>query len=161
VQLSCRYATVKTVVARWLRGLHQSKKEIAMNRKTGLPAIVFGVAAMFVCGPLASGASAAPVSVLKTVDTDNDGTVDLNEAKASASALFDRLDGDHDGTVDRKELRGRLSAKGLVAADPDSDGTLTKGEYLALVELRFKAADRDNDGTLDAKELKSLGRLLK
>ncbi len=132
-----------------------------MNWKTGLSAFALGVAAMFVCGPFAGRASAAPVSVLKVVDTDNDGTVDLNEARTSASALFDRLDGDHDGTVDRKELRGRLSAKGLVAADPDSDGTLTKGEYLALVELRFKAADRDNDGTLDAKELKSLGRLLK
>jgi Ca2+-binding EF-hand superfamily protein len=107
---------------------------------------------------------AAPKSVM--FDTDNDGTVDLAEAKKAASALFDKLDKDKDGTLDKRELRGRLSAKELAAADPDKDGTLTKDEYLAVVEQRFKAADPDNDGTLDAKELKSragraLVRLLK
>ena len=39
------------------------------------------------------------------LDTDNDRTVDLEEAKKAASALFDRLDRDHDGTLDRRELR--------------------------------------------------------
>jgi Ca2+-binding EF-hand superfamily protein len=100
------------------------------------------------------------------LDTDNDGTVDLAEAKKAAGAVFDRLEKDRDGTLDRKELRGRLSAKELKAADPDNDGTLTKDEYLAVVEQRFKAADPDNDGTLSAAELKSkagrsLMRLLK
>jgi Ca2+-binding EF-hand superfamily protein len=107
---------------------------------------------------------AAPKSVM--FDTDNDGTVDLAEAKKAASALFDKLDKDKDGTLDKRELRGRLSAKELAAADPDKDGTLTKDEYLAVVEQRFKAANPDNDGTLDAKELRSragraLVRLLK
>ena len=86
---------------------------------------------------------------------DNDGTVDLAEAKSAASRLFDKLDRDHDGTLDRRELRGRLNAKDFAAADPDNDGTLDKNEFLALVEKRFKAADPDNDGTIDAKELKS------
>ena len=100
------------------------------------------------------------------LDTDNDGTVDLAEAKKAASAVFDRLDRDKDGTLDRRELGGRLSAKEFAAADPDKDGTLTKDEYLAVVEQRFKAADPDNDGTLDAKELRTkagraLARLLK
>jgi len=107
---------------------------------------------------------AAPKSVM--FDTDNDGTVDLAEAKKAASALFDKLDKDKDGTLDKAELKGRLNAKELAAADPDKDGTLTKDEYLAVVEQRFKAANPDNDGTLDAKELKSragraLVRLLK
>lgn len=100
------------------------------------------------------------------LDTDNDGSVDLAEAKKAASAVFDKLDKDKDGTLDKRELRGRLSAKELAAADPDKDGTLTKDEYLAVVEQRFKAADPDNDGTLDAKEFgtkagKALLRLLK
>ncbi|WP_079545054.1 EF-hand domain-containing protein [Bradyrhizobium lablabi] len=100
------------------------------------------------------------------LDTDNDGTVDLAEAKKAASDLFDRLDRDHDGTLDQRELARRLTPKEFAAADPDHDGTLTKDEYLAVVEQRFSAADPDHDGTLDAKELNSkagqaLLRLLK
>jgi Ca2+-binding EF-hand superfamily protein len=105
-------------------------------------------------------------SLLKTLDPDHDGTVDLAETKSAASKLFDKLDRDHDGTLDKRELRGRLNAKDFAAADPDNDGTLDKNEFLALVEKRFNAANPDNDGTLDAKELKtaagrSLARLLK
>ncbi|MCA6102881.1 EF-hand domain-containing protein [Bradyrhizobium australafricanum] len=98
---------------------------------------------------------------LKMLDPDNDGTVDLAEAKKAAANLFAKLDPDHDGTLDARELRGRLTAKELAAADPDHDGTLTLDEYLVVVEQRFKAADPDNDGTLDAKELNSrAGRAL-
>ena len=105
-------------------------------------------------------------SLLKTLDPDHDGTVDLAETKSAASKLFDKLDRDHDGTLDKRELRGRLNAKDFAAADPDNDGTLDKNEFLALVEKRFNAANPDNDGTIDAKELKtaagrSLARLLK
>jgi Ca2+-binding EF-hand superfamily protein len=97
----------------------------------------------------------AKSSLIRMLDTDNDGTFDLGEAKAAASALFDKLEHDKDGTLDKHELVRRLSAKELAAADPDHDGTLTKDEYLALVEQRFSAADPDHDGTLDAKELNS------
>jgi Ca2+-binding EF-hand superfamily protein len=105
-------------------------------------------------------------NAVKMFDTDNDGTLDLNEVKKAATALFEKLDPDHDGTLDVKELRGRLTARELAAADPDHDKTLTLDEYLSVVEQRFKAADPDNDGTLDAKELnsragRSLLRLLK
>ncbi len=122
------------------------------------------VALASLAAPSAVPAWAASKSVM--FDTDNDGTVDLSEAKKAASDLFDKLDKDKDGTLDKRELSGRLSAKNLAAADPDKDGTLTKDEYLAVVEQRFKAANPDNDGTLDAKELKSsagraLVRLLK
>ena len=92
---------------------------------------------------------------MRLLDSDNDRTVDLDEAKRSASTLFDKLDRDRDGTLDRGELRGRLSSAQFAAADPDKDGTLSKDEYLKAVEDRFKAADRDNDGTLDERELRS------
>jgi Ca2+-binding EF-hand superfamily protein len=124
--------------------------------------VAFGLAsfAAFITVP------ASARSGVGTLDTDNDGTVDLAEARKAASAVFDRLDRDKDGTLDRREVGGRLSAKEFAAADPDKDGTLTKDEYLAVVEQRFKAADPDNDGTLDAKELRTkagraLARLLK
>jgi hypothetical protein len=94
-------------------------------------------------------------TALQRLDSDHDGTVDLNEAKMAASVLFDRLDRDHDGTLDRRELRGRLDGRQFAAADPDHDGTLSRDEYLAVVEMRFAAADSDHDGTLDARELRS------
>ena len=100
-------------------------------------------------------AKSGRMNLIRMLDTDNDGTVDLAEAKKAASALFDRLERDKDGTLDKRELTRRLSARELAAADPDHDGTLTRDEYLAVVEQRFAAADPDHDGTLDAKELHS------
>ena len=115
--------------------------------------------------PLAMVVTSAPpafaASALQTLDPDKDGTVDLNEAKTAASALFDKLDVDHDGTVDRKELTDRISAEDWKVADPDNDKTISKDEYLAFVEVAFKRANPDNDGTIDAKELKTpAGRAL-
>ena len=102
-----------------------------------------------------SASPAFAASALKTLDPDKDGTVDLNEAKTAASALFDKLEKDNDGTLDRKELHGRIPDADWAVADPDNDKTISKDEYLAYVEAAFKKADTDNDGTLDAKELKT------
>jgi len=129
-------------------------------------AIFAFAAGAFLIGGLPALAESNNGSSIKTLDTDNDGTVDLVEAKKAASARFDRLERDKDGTLDKHELAGRLTAKELAVADPDHDGTLTKSEYLAVVEQRFNAADSDHDGTLDAKELHfsagvSLVRLVK
>ena len=68
-------------------------------------------------------------SLLKRLDPDNDGTIDLAEAKSAASKVFDKLDRDHDGTLDKRELRGRVNAKDFAAADPDNDGTLDKMNF--------------------------------
>jgi Ca2+-binding EF-hand superfamily protein len=108
-----------------------------------------------IIGGLPAFAAPRRSRMMQLLDSDNDGTVDLNEAKRAASALFDRLDRDSDGTLDRRELRGRLSRAEFTAADPDKDGTLSKDEYLRVVERRFAAANRDNDGTLDERELRS------
>ncbi|MFA5900593.1 MAG: EF-hand domain-containing protein [Hyphomicrobium sp.] len=117
--------------------------------------------AMTLCVGLALGASPASANIkvdaalMKTLDPDNDGTVDLAEAKAAAATQFKKLDTDHDGTLDAKELKGDLSGSAFKAADPDHDGTLDLDEYTALIEKEFKAADPDNDGTLDKAELQS------
>lgn len=99
-------------------------------------------------------------------DLDNDGTVDLAEAKKAAADMFDKLDTNKDGTLDRKELRGRISRKEFDAADTDHEGTLSKEEYLNAVEARFKAADADHSGTLTHYEFhtpkgRALTRLLR
>ena len=117
--------------------------------------------AILIGSQLPAFARKARFSALIMLDTDNDGTVDLAEAKKAGAAVFDKLDRDHDGTLDKRELAGRLNAKEFGAADPDHDGTLTKDEYLAVVEQRFHAANPDGDGTLDAKELRTpAGRAL-
>jgi len=118
-------------------------------------AIFLAIAALAAPVAIAGPASAKGDKVISMVDTDNDGTIDLKEVQAVASAKFDALEGDKDGTLDAKELNGRLTAAELKAADPDSDGTLDKKEYLAVVAARFKAADPDAEGTIDAKELAS------
>src|SRR5580704_387231 len=64
-------------------------------------------------------AALSPATTLQALDTDHDGTVDLNEVRTAASSLFDRLDRDHDGTLDRRELKGRLGAKAFAVGDPD------------------------------------------
>jgi Ca2+-binding EF-hand superfamily protein len=133
-----------------------------MKLQVAFACLVAGLTAILAPHSHAAGAPTA----LQVLDPDNDGTVDLTEAKAAATKLFDKLDRDHDGTLDQRELKGRLSAKDFKAADPDNDGTLDKDEYLALVEKDFNTANPDNDGTLDAKERSSksgvaLQRLLK
>ena len=105
--------------------------------------------------PVLPAFPASKANLLAGLDTDNDGTVSLDEAKKAAEAMFDKLDRDHDGTLTGRELRGRLSAREFTAADADKDGTISKDEYLAVVEQRFKAADTDNDGTLTRRELRS------
>jgi len=114
--------------------------------RTSAAAMLSGLSSPVMAGSRRSAA-------IRMFDTDNDGTLDLAEAKKAASALFAKLDRDHDGTLDRRELVGRLSAREFAAADPDHDGTLTLEEYLGVVEQRFNAANPDKDGTLDAKEL--------
>jgi EF hand domain-containing protein len=122
-----------------------------------MPVKELGVAAALgiICTVSQTSAASRTGGSLQALDTDNDATVDLYEAKTAAAIMFDRLDHDHDGTLDRRELRGRLGAGELAAEDPDHDGTLTKDEFVAAVEKRFKAANRDNDETLDARELAS------
>ncbi len=133
-----------------------------ISRRNAVLAAITGLAGM---GGAYSALAKKPSPVAR-FDTDNDGTVDLAEAKKAASDLFDKLDTDKDGSLDIKELQGRLRRQEFAAADPDNDKTLTKDEYLAAVEKRFKAADPDNDGTVSAAELRTasgqaLARLLR
>jgi EF hand len=136
-----------------LNGKKTRREKSMMKSRREVVRSISVVFALFTSGGLAFARSRR--DPLYGLDTDNDGSVDLEEAKRAASALFDRLDRDHDGTLDRRELRGRLSARELDDADPDHDGTLTKSEYLAVVEKRFNAANPDRDGTLDSKEIKT------
>jgi len=78
---------------------------------------------------LIAAAPAWSQSLLKTLDPDHDGTVDLAEAKSAASKLFDKLDRDHDGTLDKRELRGRLNAKDFAAPIPTTTELWTRTNF--------------------------------
>ena len=100
-------------------------------------------------------------SVFSGIDTNNDGTINLDEAKAAASKTFDQLDANHGGTLNRAELRGRIPAQDWKIANPDNDKTLTKEEYLKYVEYAFNRADTDHEGKIEANEARThAGRAL-
>lgn len=133
--------------------------KVARLAAAALVAVAFGVPALYPAE--ATAKSAKLCKAIKAVDPDNDGHLDLAEAKKAATILFKKLEKDKDATLDRAELRGRLSAKELAAADPDKDKTLDLNEYLAVVEARFKAANKDGDTTIECKELStSAGKAL-
>lgn len=125
-----------------------------MNKSLALG--IAALAAVLAAATTPSLAGPKNCAALDAVDPDNDGRLDLAEAKKAALKLFHRLNTDKDGTLDRRELRGRVGLFEFVRANKDHDRTLDKAEYLALVEARFMAANRDKDGTIECDELNSL-----
>jgi Ca2+-binding EF-hand superfamily protein len=79
-----------------------------ISRRTIVLAFTAGT---FLAGVLPVLAKSRHSNWIRMFDTDNDGTVDLAEAKKAASELFDKLDRDHDGTFDKRELARRLTPK--------------------------------------------------
>jgi Ca2+-binding EF-hand superfamily protein len=137
-----------------LENLYWSKNMVSRSFMI-VAILVSGVLASQLLSQSVSAAHPSASTVVSKTDKDNDGTLDLAEVKAAASAKFDKLNKDADGTLDAKEVKGIIGPKTFKAADPDNDGTLTKDEYLALVEKLFDKADVDHDGTLSVQELKS------
>ena len=72
-----------------------------------LIACALGFGLMSFAAPVGAAAS----KTMKAIDTDSDSTIDLNEAKTAATAVFDKLDRDHDGTLDQRELGSRMTKK--------------------------------------------------
>jgi Ca2+-binding EF-hand superfamily protein len=127
-----------------------------MHYRLGLLLLSVGlcVGLVVVTSPLRARISSA--SILRMLDKDNDGTVDMAEAKNAGTLLFEQLDSNKDGTLDADELRGRVTKQEIEATNPNNKDTLTKDDYLKLVEARFNAADSNHDGKLDIQELSSL-----
>jgi Ca2+-binding EF-hand superfamily protein len=110
------------------------------------------------------------------VDTDNDGTVDWEEAHDAFVKHFDEMDTNQDGVLSADELKACCKhamadksgssckrnpgmhdkgSKEFSAADKDHDGTLTKAEAKKLPHIykNFDAIDVDHDGTVDRDEV--------
>ncbi len=93
---------------------------------------------------------------MKKADPDNDGTLDLAEAKklGISESIFTKANPDKDGTLDKKELAAAVTLM-FEAANPDKDGTLDWNEaQKAGIKSKavFDAANPDKDGTLDIAE---------
>ena len=105
-------------------------------------AIVAGIAGLVVAATPALAAKKNS-TLVGQFDTDNDGTVDLGEAKKAAMDLFDHLDIDHDGTLDLKELHGRMSRgirrrRSRQGQHPDQ-GRVSRGGRTALQGRRRRS----------------------
>ncbi|HEX7955179.1 MAG TPA: EF-hand domain-containing protein [Burkholderiales bacterium] len=106
-------------------------------------------------------------AAFRKADTDHDGTLTKDEAKAMPRVAknFDTIDGDKDGTVSLQEIRASMkqahkamherALERFKSADKDNDGTLTRDEAKAMprVAKNFDAIDADKDGTVSEQEI--------
>lgn len=111
------------------------------------------LAASFVASPVLAQTQMSGADVIKKIDGDNDGTLDIAEVIHAASKVFAEINPDGDTTLESGETKGRLTDKDWKKANKDGDQTLEMDEWLSIVRARFKAANPDKDGTVDAKEL--------
>jgi Ca2+-binding EF-hand superfamily protein len=107
---------------------------------------------------------------IKAADTNGDGQISLDEAKAGLPMVYDHfdfLDANHDGQVSQAEferlrdpvaMRAEVLAR-LKAADKDGDGKLNLAEVqvaFPAIAARFSQLDRNNDGYITLPELPGL-----
>ena len=100
---------------------------------------------------------------LRAADTNNDGRITFDEAKAVFPKLtqerFGRLDRNGDGVLSMADLpdgaRGKLAQR-LKQADTNGDGKLSfdeaKAAFPKMTQERFSALDRNHDGFLSQED---------
>jgi hypothetical protein len=88
-------------------------------------------------------------SPLAGIDADNDGAVDLDEARAAAGPEFDKLDVDYGSPLDHKELGDRLSQKDGGDRRFDRDGTLTRTSASTPSKMLSSGPTRTAIGTVE------------
>jgi Ca2+-binding EF-hand superfamily protein len=117
------------------------------------------------------GADKRPGKMLKRIDTNDDGTVSLDEFSSHALQRFEKADADGNDVVTMKEMessakafkghrggkKGKRGHKGggmarLLEADSNDDGQITKAEAEAHRGAKFDELDQNNDGVLGPDE---------
>lgn len=124
--------------------------------------MVLGIAVVILIGLLAMPAMAAgkaegKLAKLKAADTNGDGKVTYEEAKAAFpkmdQARFNKLDRNGDGVLTREDFAEAAKAK-LEQADTNNDGKVSfeeaKAAFPRMTQERFKKLDRNGDGYLSA-----------
>ncbi|MBG5755627.1 EF-hand domain-containing protein [Pseudomonas aeruginosa] len=123
-------------------------------------------------GSMASQATAAGIDdIFRSQDTDKDGALSLEEARAAAPEAFRRLDRDGNGIVDADEIAANMVAEagpGMVIPpvtlaavskstvelwDGNRDGKVTGQEYSDSAVTLLMLADADGDRRVTREEL--------
>lgn len=96
-------------------------------------------AALLMLAAIAVGGAAVPAQAqpdesfrIQTADTDGDGAISADEARAAAGRQFAQMDLNHDGSISQQEFVNARMAL-FKQADSDGDGRLTRGEIRARV----------------------------
>lgn len=105
-------------------------------------------------------------SATMPADTDNDGTVDWEEAHDAFVKHFDEMDANQDGVLDANETKGCCCMQGKHCKDGGEhkckDGKCKRHNAAHDKGSKaFDAADKDHDGTLDKKEARKLKNVFK
>jgi len=128
-----------------------------------------GAATLACAAPGAQGHD--PMARIKAADTNGDGMISRDEAKAlpRLASHFDEIDANHDNQLTADELRafhqkmheGRKGRGGfLKKLDTDGDGRISREEAKAAPRLaaHFDEIDANGDGFLAPEELKAAHR---
>lgn len=87
---------------------------------------------------------------MERVDTDKDGKVSADEARAASAERFKRIDVNGDGVITPDEAPAMFERP-----DANGDGKVTPDELAALAEARLLRADADGDRAVSKEERKA------
>jgi len=90
-------------------------------------------------GAVASAQGTVGGKMFQKLDTNSNGTVSLEEARAGQNRWFARLDADGDGTISREEFQA-IADKRFARYDLDGNGEVTLDEVAQAKEKRKNKA---------------------
>ena len=124
--------------------------------------LIAAIAALCVTAAHAQPGSAAP---RPNPDADGDGKVTLAEFKVAESVrqgrMFTRIDTNNDGKIGAEEAKAMAQrggpkgrdGGGLMQLDANKDGSVSREELSATSQRRFDRADTNKDGWLSPEEM--------